>query len=65
MFGLEPNIGHPPPAVRFARRSQFNSFYFTRDAVVLRNRIRIQIADVDPNIVPEGDSPTKTVYNFY
>jgi uncharacterized protein (TIGR03437 family) len=65
LFVFEPNIGQFPAAVRFVRRSPFNFFYFTRDAVVLRNRVRIQIADLDPKIVPEGDSPTTTVYNLY
>jgi uncharacterized protein (TIGR03437 family) len=64
-FGFEPNLGQFPPAVRFVRRASNNFFYFTRDAVVLQNRVRIQIADVDPNVIPEGDSPLPTVYNFY
>lgn len=65
LFGFEPNIGQFPPAVRFARRATGNFFYFTRDSLVFWNRVRIQIADVDPKIVPEGDSPSPTVYNFY
>lgn len=65
LFGFEPNIGQFPPAVRFARRAAGNVYYFTRDSVVLRNRIRIQIADLDLKVIPEGDSPSPTVYNFY
>jgi hypothetical protein len=64
-FGFEPNLGQYPPNVRFVRRGSSNFFYFTRDAMVLQNRIRLQIADVDPNVSPAGDSPTSTVYNFY
>lgn len=65
LFGFEPNIGQFPPAVRFVRRTPLDFLYLTRDAVVLKNGVRIQIAGLDPNVVPEGDSPTSTVYNFY
>ena len=65
LFGFEPNLGQFPPAVRFVRRTPYNFLYLTRDSVVLRNGIRLQIDGVGSNVVPEGDSPTSTVYNFY
>lgn len=33
--------------------------------MVLFNGVRLQIADVDPKVVPEGDSPYATVFNYY
>ncbi|HUS05187.1 MAG TPA: hypothetical protein VMZ52_02755, partial [Bryobacteraceae bacterium] len=64
-FGFEPNLGQFPPTVRFVRRSSGNPIYVTRDALVLPNRIRLQIAGVDPDVVPMGDSAPSTAYNFY
>ena len=65
VFGLEQNIGQFPPNVLFARRSSNNLFYVTRDAVVLRTGVRMQIAGLDPKVVPVGDSPSSTVYNYH
>ncbi|HLK63528.1 MAG TPA: hypothetical protein VKU19_08810 [Bryobacteraceae bacterium] len=47
------------------RYSSDNLFYVTRDSFVLQNGVRVQIAGIDPNAEPTGDSPGTTVYNFY
>lgn len=65
VFGLEQNVGQFPPNVLFVHRSSSNLFYLTRDTMVLPNGVRMQIADVDPMVVPEGGSPSTTVYNYY
>ena len=68
LFGFEPNLGQFPPNVLFMRRSAGNSrtpIYLTRDAMVLSNGMRMQIAGVDPKAVPTGDSPSGTIYNYY
>ncbi len=68
LFGFEQNVGQFPASVLFVRRatgSASNLLYLTRDAMVLRNGVRIQIADVDPGATVQGDSPTSTIYNYY
>lgn len=65
LFSFVPNTGQFPAAVRFVRYSSDNLFYLTRDSFVLQNGVRVQIAGIDPNAEPAGDSPDTTVYNFY
>ncbi len=65
MFGFLPNSGQFPPAVRFVRYANDNFSYLTRDSFVLATGVRIQLANIDPNAQPAGDSPTTTIYNFY
>lgn len=63
-FGFEPNLGQYPAAVRFVHRGS-STFYLTRDAMVLSGELRVQIADVDAKVVPEGVLPLSTVHNAY
>lgn len=66
LFEFQPNSGQFPQAVRFVRHStDGNFFYLTRDAFVLRNGVRIQIAGIDPKAEPVGENPTAPIYNFY
>jgi uncharacterized protein (TIGR03437 family) len=65
LFPFEPNSGQYPSAVHFIRRSADNFVYLTRDAVVLRNQVRIQIASLDPNARPQGDTPSAGIFNLY
>jgi uncharacterized protein (TIGR03437 family) len=64
-FGFEANDGSLPPNVRFIRRSRETPIYITRDAFVLPNRVRIQIANVPSSISPAGSVPSTTLYNYY
>lgn len=68
LFAFEANEGQFPSAVHFVRRttaSPGSQVHIARDTMVLGNNIRIQIADVPPNVVPKGESPTAATYNFY
>jgi hypothetical protein len=65
LFRFEPNSGHFPSTVHFVRRSDSNFVYITRDSVVLRNQVRIEIAGLDPSTRPQGDTPSAAKFNFY
>jgi len=68
LFEFEPNLGQYPANVRFLRRASGTTgsqIYLTRDAMVLRNGVRLQITDVDPAAVMEGVSSSSTIYNYY
>ncbi len=65
LFGFLPNSGQFPPAVLFFRYASNNFNYLTRDSFVLKNGVRVQLVNINPNAQPTGESPATTIYNFY
>src|SRR5262245_14931144 len=65
LLGFEPNVGQYPPKVLFVRTNQDNRMYLTRDTVVNRFGVRIQMVDIDPAASPVPDTVSAGQFNFY